>query len=360
MVSRSKAVGLLSTLVVAVLLPQMVIPGTAKESEVEFSGRNICGDLNEDGVSNVTDIVTVLRIGLGLVQPTDKQIALGDLDGDGVVTVNDAITIMRQIVGIIFGQSNCDDRDLIFQDEFSATSLNTSKWTTCYWWDNNGCTIATANELEWYQPHNVSVNNGKLRLTAQEETVTSPDGKTFNYTSGMVTTGRKTSDQSLPPRLAYQYGFVEIRVRVPTGQGLWPAFWLLPQTHISRPEIDVMEILGHASDIAHMNFHFVDADGNRQSAGSSWTGPDFSEDWHIFALGWRPDALIWYVDKKEVWRYEDASNIPSEPMYLLMNLAVGGDWPGAPDESTLFPSHYDIDYVRVWKKREQSVVAWNE
>lgn len=269
MVSRSIAVGLLLTIVIAVLLPQIVIPSASEDADVEFSDLSTCGDLNEDGVSNVIDLVTALRIGLGLTQPTERQIALGDLDGNGVVGLNDAITIMRRIVEVTSGNSICGTWDLIFQDEFSSDSLDTSKWTTCFWWDNDGCTIASNNELEWYQPHNVNVYDGKLRLTAQEETVTSPDGKTFYYTSGMVTTGRKSSDKSLPPGLVFQYGLAEMSARVPAGQGLWPAFWLLPQTHLSRPEIDVMEILGHTPDITHMHFHYVDTDGNRQSVGSS-------------------------------------------------------------------------------------------
>ncbi|MBL8015490.1 MAG: family 16 glycosylhydrolase, partial [Candidatus Doudnabacteria bacterium] len=66
-------------------------------------------------------------------------------------------------------------------------------------------------------------------------------------------------------------------------------------------------------------------------------------------IDWQPDALVWYVDGIERWRFIDAANIPSEPMYLLLNLAVGGDWPGPPDASTIFPSYYEIDYVRVWK-----------
>jgi beta-glucanase (GH16 family) len=83
--------------------------------------------------------------------------------------------------------------------------------------------------------------------------------------------------------------------------------------------------------------------------GSQWQGPDFSQDWHVFALDWRPDALVWFVDGVERWRFTDASAIPAESMYLLINLAVGGEWPGSPDATTVFPSLLLVDYVRVWQ-----------
>jgi hypothetical protein len=99
-----------------------------------------------------------------------------------------------------------------------------------------------------------------------------------------------------------------------------------------------------------MHFHHLTEDGSRKSYGETWTGPDFSADWHTFAVDWRPDAVVWYVDGKERWRYTDPAHIPTKPMYLILNLAVGGAWPGSPDASTSFPSYFDIDYVRVWSR----------
>ena len=237
---------------------------------------------------------------------------------------------------------------LLFNDEFDGHTLETGKWTTCYWWDDNGCTIITNDELEWYQPENVRVQDGLLVLQATEQVVNASNGRTYDYTSGMVSTGRSTDDADAPLPFAFQYGYAEIRALIPAGKGLWPAFWMLPITHESLPEVDIMEILGHAPDILEMHYHYREND-QKLVAGSQWQGPDFSQDWHTFALDWRPDALIWYVDGVERWRFTDASVIPAEPMYLLINLAVGGEWPGSPDAATVFPSLLLVDYVRVWQ-----------
>jgi beta-glucanase (GH16 family) len=170
----------------------------------------------------------------------------------------------------------------------------------------------------------------------------------------MVTTGRNTSDLSQAPRFTFQYGYAEIRARVPAGQGLWPAFWLLPATHKSKPEIDVMEILGDTPQITRMHVHYWDENGQRANDGQNWVGPDFSAGWHTFSVNWQANMIVWYVDGIERWRLTDVAAISHEPMYLLLNLAVGGDWPGAPDGTTMFPAVYEIDYVRVWQYRPSS------
>jgi beta-glucanase (GH16 family) len=202
---------------------------------------------------------------------------------------------------------------LIFNDEFDGTTIEPEKWTTCYWWGNDGCTIATNNELQWYQSDDVLVSNGAVKLRAQQQPVTTVEGKVYRYTSGVITTDRNTWDTSAPPKFAYLYGYAEIRAKVPYGQGLWPAFWIAPAAHTWLPEIDVMEILGHEPDIVHMHFHYQDSNGNIMDSGDAWKGPDFSADWHTFAVSWQPDAVIWYVDGIERRRYTDTAYIPSEP-----------------------------------------------
>lgn len=239
--------------------------------------------------------------------------------------------------------------DLVFADEFNGPALDKSRWTTCYWWDQHGCTIVTNNELEWYQPGNVSIQDGKLVLQAMRQDVQGLDGKTYPYTSGMVSSGRASSDLSQSPGFAFQYGFAEIRARIPQGKGLWPAFWMLPITHQSKPEIDVMEILGDNTKQTHMNYHYVGFNQEEADASAKWDGPDFSQDWHTFGVDWEPDQITWYVDGVVRFKFTEASYIPAEPMYLLLNLAVGGDWPGNPDGSTAFPSNYEVDYLRVYQ-----------
>ncbi|MBN9391439.1 MAG: glycoside hydrolase family 16 protein [Chloroflexi bacterium] len=243
--------------------------------------------------------------------------------------------------------------NLVFSDEFNGSAIDTNKWTTCYWWDNNGCTIVTNNELEWYQPGNVLENNGTLKLQARQSHVQGTNGRAYNYTSGVITTGPKTYDSGNSPKFVFQYGYVEFRAKVLSGAGLWPTLWLLPATMNSLPEIDIMEVIGNDPSTLHMHYHYKNSAGVEMDDGVSWQGPNFSADWHTYAVDWEPNAIVWYVDGVERRRFTDTANIPKEPMYLLANLAVGGDWPGAPNAQTQFPSNFEIDYVRVWQNGPQ-------
>jgi beta-glucanase (GH16 family) len=237
---------------------------------------------------------------------------------------------------------------LIFSDEFDGTTLDTSKWTTCYWWGQDGCTIASNGELEWYQPDDVLVGDGLVQLRAEKRTIKASDGKTDHYTSGMITTGRTGTDKSVPPRFSFLYGYTEIRAKIPKGQGLWPAFWLATADEKPLPEVDIMEIIGRKFPSMDMVLHYAAEDGSWRSTSRSWEGPDWSIDWHTFGLDWQPDAITWYVDGVQRFRYTTAAQIPAEPMVLVANLAVGGAWPGNPDGTTPFPSAYQIDYAKVW------------
>ncbi len=239
---------------------------------------------------------------------------------------------------------------LILDDEFNQSHLGLQRWTTCYWWDNNGCTNAGNHELEWYQPGNVSVSNGALKLTAEQQPVIGSDGNPYPYTSGMVTTGRDTSQVSTPVKFQFTYGFTEIRAKIPTGRGLWPAFWLLPANNSPIPEIDVVEVTGDSPDVAHMSVHYSDQNGQAIRVGNTWDKTQLSSGWHTYAIDWEPDHIAWYIDGYQRWRIDQANLIPSVPMYLLLDLAVGGDWPGFPDGNTAFPNTFEIDYVRVWQR----------
>jgi beta-glucanase (GH16 family) len=238
---------------------------------------------------------------------------------------------------------------LVFSDEFGGTQLSERNWTTCYWWQNGGCTNLSSGERSWYLPANVAVGGGALHLTARRPLLGAALRPQHPYTSGMVTTGRSTDGTADPPRFAFQYGRVEARMRMPAGRGLWSAMWLLPLSHQSRPEIDIVEMLGQDPRRLHAHFHYLEG-GRRQDPGQSWIGPDASAGWHTYSVDWTPKKLVWSVDGQVKWRFTNASVIPHEPMYLLINLAVGGGWPGNPVASTPFPSTLGVDYVRIWQK----------
>lgn len=242
---------------------------------------------------------------------------------------------------------------LVFADAFDGNTLDAEKWTTCYWWARYGCTNLANKEMQWYRPENVSVAHGMLVLEARES-LTRINGTRYDYSSGMVTTGRTALENRYDDRFSFKYGYVEVRARIPSGAGLWPAIWLLPSDHDSIPEIDIMEVLGHAPDVLEMHYHSR-VNGAKQADGTNAVVGDLSTGWHDYAVEWSPQAIVWRLDGKEIWRYTDRERIAgtNQPMYLLINLAVGGDWPGPPDEKTRFPARFLIDHVKIWQRVAQ-------
>lgn len=237
---------------------------------------------------------------------------------------------------------------LVFEDQFEGDRLNSDVWVTCYWWDDDGCTNLGNNELQWYRPENVAVRDGSLRLTARPESTTGWRGRTFDYTSGMVTTGRNVDDHRVQAGLLVGHGIIEMRAWLPKGVGLWPAFWMLPDTHESRPEIDIMEMNGSRPNTMSVHIHVLSR-GERRSLGERCAATDLSQNWHVYSVEWMQDRIVWYLDGKKCWEVDDVGLVPAEPMYILINLAVGGEYVGPPDETTAFPAELKVDWVRVWE-----------
>jgi beta-glucanase (GH16 family) len=243
-----------------------------------------------------------------------------------------------------------------FGDEFNGVALDPTKWTTCYWWiSNGGCTNSSNAEQQWYTPSNVIESDGTLKLRAQKETTLAPDGKTYDYTSGMISSGRDTSLLSTPPRFEFKYGYMEMRAKLPAGTGLWPAFWTLPSSQGWPPEIDAMEGRGDRPTDVNVGVYNKTSTGATVH-GSVWvTGlADYTADFHTFAVDWEPTYLDYYIDGVLRIRVTDTTRIPTEPMYVLANLAVGGNWPGSPDASTPFPSDLQIDWIHVFERKSDT------
>lgn len=254
------------------------------------------------------------------------------------------------VLGATTGQALDGDRhpppanwQVRFEEDFDDKLVDPDRWGRCHWWAEGGCTIASNDELEWYRPENVGAKGGVLRLVAREDEHTNSEGETFPYTSGMISSGPRRYQQ--PARFAFTYGYVEARLRLPEGQGLWPAFWLLPADSESRPEIDILETLGHTPDQARFHYHY----GNRRSLGHDFVDPELADgDWHRYAVDWQPGSITWIVDGRERWRVTGPA-VADEPLYLVLNLAVGGSWGGPPDEDTEFPAAVEADWIRVWR-----------
>jgi len=259
------------------------------------------------------------------------------------------VAVMTAAQGVVtarHGGASRSPPQLLLREDFDGSQLNRSRWRTCYWWAVRGCTIASNHELQWYRPEQVRVRGGALRLVAQRRRPRSSDGGIHRYVSGMISSGPGRG--SSRPKFAFRYGRAEIRARVPTGKGLWSAFWLLPIAHASKPEIDVMEIVGQRPKVVEFHLHWRAPDGAAKQRGERWASAGLRSGWHTFAIDWRPGSLAWLVDGVVRWHVRGAV-VPSTPMYLIVNLAVGGQWPGAPDSSTTFPSASLVDSVKVWR-----------
>ncbi len=228
----------------------------------------------------------------------------------------------------------------VWSDEFNGTSLNTSNWvaeigTGSSGWGNN--------ELQYYtnRTQNLQVTGGNLVITAQKESYGG-----MNYTSARIKT------QGLHN---FTYGKIEARIKLPTGQGLWPAFWMLGANNpsVGWPycgEIDIMEHVNNSS-VVHGTVHW-DANGYA-SYGNVSGNIDFSQ-FHVYSIEWDANYIRWFVDGiqfNEILITNGTGNTEEfqKPFFILLNLAVGGNWPGSPNSSTPFPSQMLVDYVRVYQ-----------
>jgi beta-glucanase (GH16 family) len=242
---------------------------------------------------------------------------------------------------------------LVWSDEFggsNGSAPDSSKWnleTGGDGWGNH--------ELEYYTSRlqNAQIQNGSLVITALKETYTGTDGVTRNYTSARMKTAGKFEQQ---------YGRFEARIKIPYGQGMWPAFWMLGNDigTVGWPtcgEIDIMENIGKEPAIVHGTIHGPGYSGGA-GIGSSFSlaSGRFADDYHLYAVEWEPNVIRFYVDSN-LYATRTPAELPrgtkwvyDHPFFMILNLAVGGDWPGAPDNATVFPQTMLVDYVRVYKK----------
>lgn len=248
-------------------------------------------------------------------------------------------------------------KKLVFSDEFNGTALNSSKWATCYDWrlpNETGCTNAGNSEQEWYTDSQVRVQNGSLALTAIKSPVdvsVQRQAKTFNYRSGMINTGRGSTNSSV--RWTGTYGYYETRMEFQKGQGIWPAFWLLPLNKQWPPEIDVMEFIGSKPNQILQTVHWQATDGPQKSSVVISNSTEYSDGWHTYGVDWEPNRIDWYIDGKLTRSYT-GPNIPNTPMEVIINLAVGGLLPGNTTTATPFPNQLLVDYVRVYQTPDQA------
>ncbi len=242
-----------------------------------------------------------------------------------------------------FTPAEYSSMQLAWNDEFDGNNLNTAYWS---YEIGKGCDVGICgwgnDELERYtdEASNIKLENGKLVITAIENA--------GSYTSGRI----KTED-----KVGLKYGRIDIRARLPKGQGIWPAIWMLGENidDVSWPacgEIDIMELVGHKPHVVYGAVHYEDGGYQYETGSSDLSQGDFSEQFHVFTVVWDKDKIEWYVDNNhfKTFSKNGINGYPfNNSFFFIMNVAVGGRWPGNPDETTVFPQKMEVDYIRVFQ-----------
>ncbi len=232
--------------------------------------------------------------------------------------------------------------NLIWSDEFNGNIINTSNWTFetgAGGWGNN--------EWQYYRQENAWLENGSLTIEARKE-----DYSGSSYTSARMITKDKES---------FKYGRIDIRAILPEGQGIWPALWMLGDNISSAGwpkcgEIDIMEMVGgsNGDNTTHGTLHWDNnGDYNYEGGSNSLASGIFADKYHVFSIIWDETSINWLVDDKQFYVHDITPDHMSEfhqKFFLIFNVAVGGNWPGYPDETTIFPQQMKVDYVRVFQK----------
>lgn len=227
--------------------------------------------------------------------------------------------------------------NLVWSDEFNDVTIHTTNWT----YDIGGGGWGNS-ELEYYtnRPENATTDNGNLLIIAKKESY-----------SGNSYTSARLKTQGLQN---FTYGKIEARIKNPVGQGIWPAFWMLGK-NISQEswpqcgEIDIMEHIDKET-VNHGTMHW-DNNGHQQYGGSVSCDESL---FHTYSIEWDANAIRWFLDGNKYWEGDISNNIHSTdefhlPFFIILNLAVGGGWPGNPDATTPFPDTLYVDYVRVYQ-----------
>ena len=243
---------------------------------------------------------------------------------------------------------------LVWRDEFDGANGSTPDPTK--WVHDVGGNGWGNSELEYYttRVENAHLQDGQLVIQALKENYKGLDGVVRDYTSARLKT------QGL---FQQTYGRFEARIKIPYGQGLWPAYWMLGSNIAAGDwpncgEIDIFENIGREPFTVHGTVHGPGYSGGQGITGSFTLpgGRRFADDSHLFAVEWEPETIRFYVDSS-LYRTITRSDLPAgaawifdHPFFLILNVAIGGNWPGSPDASTIFPQTMLVDYVRVYKR----------
>ena len=335
---------------------------TDKEVRIDYKTENASGVADEDFIADNGTLVFPIGevekiISIEVVADTlkeadeDFKVMLSNpvnaeiLKGTGTGTIrNDDTFLVTDGQGYTTPLSYAG-MDLVWQDEFDGDPINMDNWTHetgNHGWGNNELQNYTTSAANSY------ISAGNLVIEAREE---SSGGS--NYSSArMITKGKQE----------FAFGRIDIRAKLPKGQGIWPALWSLGANFdaIGWPacgEIDIMELVGHEPGRVHGTGHWGP---QGQSFSNSFSGDytlpggaHFDEEFHVFSLIWETNSLRFYVDDNH-YHTITSGNVSTaypfnSPFFFIFNIAVGGNWPGSPDASTVFPQRMFVDYIRVFQ-----------
>lgn len=310
---------------------------TQSEGTLEFANGSTQKTLSLEVVGDthleITESLTILFTYNGTEYPVTLEIKDDDLI-EPVLSGDDGF----------YTPASYPSMQLAWSDEFEGTTLNSDSWTPQL---GNGCSAGICgwgnNELQVYtdKAENLKVENGKLVITAIKDAA-------GGYTSARIKTENKRE-----PR----FGRIDIRAKLPKGQGIWPALWMLGENIdvVNWPacgEIDIMELRGKTPNVIEGTVHYNNDGYKYNTSSTSLSAGDFSEKFHVFSIVWDFNTITWYLDNVEFKKFSN-SNIASwpfnKPFFFIMNVAVGGNYGGNPDATTVFPQQMEVDYVRVFQ-----------
>lgn len=232
-------------------------------------------------------------------------------------------------------------RKLIWEDNFNGTTLNQKFWNFEI---GNGCPDLCGwgnNEQQIYTDTNYQLKKGKLVIIAKKE------GSKF--TSTKISTASKKE---------FQYGRIEIKAKLPVGTGLWPAFWMLGSNikQVGWPkcgEIDILEYVGREPSMLFTSLHTEDSHGKTVNTRKT-SIPSVEKEFHVYAIDWNKNKIEFFIDNKSVYNFEPEIKSTSiwpynQPFYLILNLAIGGDFGGPEVDEAIFPQEFSIDYIKVFQ-----------
>ncbi len=302
-------------------------------------------------VGETEQSITVNIVNDVVAEPDEQfELVLSDPVYGKLITTTGILTIKNDDEGLAVDDTGPDSPEtylgyeLVWEDQFDGDAIDPECWTHeigGHGWGNN--------ELEYYtdRPTNSFTSSGYLVIEAKEEQI----GNNPFTSARMITAGKKE----------FQYGRIDIRAKLPKGRGIWPALWMLGRNFYddgwpSCGEIDIMELVGHQPSIVYGTAHYGanPAEHAFQGGTSFLPGQSFSDEFHVYSIIWKENSIQWLRDGVQYYDLTPAdlggAAWPfNNSFFFIFNVAVGGDWPGNPDATTVFPQRMIVDYIRVFQ-----------